>query len=412
MIGTFRLRGCTCKKKRCTCGAKWYFRYDIGPDPKTGKRRQREIGGFRTKTEAEAAAKKILVDMETGTYVEKKNILFKGAAEEWFDLYKSSGKVKVSTVYVRANEVAKLNEYFGHVKMKDISRKMYQDMLLDLHKRGKVVSTISGIHGTARMIFKRAMSLNYVNVDPTLYAELPKKQTTVEEVERGDIPRYLEKEELVKFLIAAKTQGLCRDSAIFTTLAYTGMRIGELCALKWKDIDFDNASISITKTLHNPLGGAKTYQIITPKTKRSIRTIEVDDLVLEELRLLRQVQDEFKDKNRSRYHDEGFVLGRMTTKCPGFPETLGTINVRMARLLKLTGLNQSLTPHSLRHTHASLLSEAGAKLEEIMDRLGHEDDSVTKKIYLHVTKAMKKEAANKFSDLMKRASVGKMWEEQ
>lgn len=72
----------------------------------------------------------------------------------------------------------------------------------------------------------------------------------------------------------------------------------------------------------------------------------------------------------------------------------------MARLLKKTKLNPVLTPHSLRHTHTSLLAEAGVKLEEIKDRLGHEDDEVTERIYLHVTKVMKTEAADKFSKHM------------
>lgn len=58
----------------------------------------------------------------------------------------------------------------------------------------------------------------------------------------------------------------------------------------------------------------------------------------------------------------------------------------MARLLKIAGLNGQLTPHSLRHTHTSLLAEAGVGLEQIMDRLGHTDDHTTKNVYLHVTK--------------------------
>jgi len=72
----------------------------------------------------------------------------------------------------------------------------------------------------------------------------------------------------------------------------------------------------------------------------------------------------------------------------------------MARLLKLAGLAPELTPHSLRHTHTSLLAEAGASLEEIMQRLGHTDDDTTRRVYLHVTKDMKKEAARKFDQLM------------
>lgn len=62
----------------------------------------------------------------------------------------------------------------------------------------------------------------------------------------------------------------------------------------------------------------------------------------------------------------------------------------MARLLRMSGLNPDLKPHSLRHTHTSLLAEAGVSLEQIMERLGHTDDQITKNVYLHITQEMKK----------------------
>lgn len=89
-----------------------------------------------------------------------------------------------------------------------------------------------------------------------------------------------------------------------------------------------------------------------------------------------------------------------TKKNAGYPEYIKTIENRMARLLKIAGLNESLTPHSLRHTHVSLLTEAGAELQEIMDRLGHRDDDTTRYVYTHVTKPKKKEASQRFSNLM------------
>lgn len=76
------------------------------------------------------------------------------------------------------------------------------------------------------------------------------------------------------------------------------------------------------------------------------------------------------------------------------------IEGRMARLLKKTDLNLNVTPHSLRHTHTSLLAEAEVEIDEIMDRLGHQDDETTRRVYLHVTEGRKQEAADKFSDFM------------
>ena len=104
---------------------------------------------------------------------------------------------------------------------------------------------------------------------------------------------------------------------------------------------------------------------------------------------------------RNKYHDEDFVFAQLDKENPGYPTYIKLIEIRMRRLLKLAGLNKDLTPHSLRHTHTSLLAEVGVSLEAIMERLGHTDDDTTKNVYLHVTKPIKKEAAHKFGELMR-----------
>ncbi|WP_336497574.1 tyrosine-type recombinase/integrase [Psychrobacillus sp. FJAT-51614] len=71
-------------------------------------------------------------------------------------------------------------------------------------------------------------------------------------MEEEEVPKYLEKEELALFLKTAKERGLELDYLIFLILSYTGIRVGELVALKWKDIDFVNQTISITKRIIIP----------------------------------------------------------------------------------------------------------------------------------------------------------------
>ena len=83
----------------------------------------------------------------------------------------------------------------------------------------------------------------------------------------------------------------------------------------------------------------------------------------------------------------------------GYPIVIKTVQNRMARPAKNCRINSALTPHSLRHTHTSLLAEAKVALEQIMDRLGSfPDDQITKNVYLHVTQEMKKEAPQEFSE--------------
>ena len=403
MEGHFYKPNCKCPKdaKKCTCGATWSYIVDIGIDPKTGGRKQKKKGGFKTRKEADTAAALLITEISQGTLIQESSITFKDFTVEWLGLYEGTGRVKISTVRVRKHEYNRLMTYFAHYKMKDITRKIYQNALNELKAAKLAKNTLEGIHCTGRMIFKKAVELGYIKVDPTQYAIIPKTQKTVEEIEsETEIPEYLEKEELSLFLKMARDKGLGMDVVTFVTLAYTGLRAGELCALKWKDIDFEKHTISITKTCYNPTNNTKKYELLPPKTKSSIRTIEVDAVVLAELETHRARQNIVKMEHRDTYHNKDFIFA-MIDKNHGYPMYIKKIENRMARLLKMANLNQGLTPHSLRHTHTSLLAEAKVGLEEIMERLGHADDEITRRVYLHVTKTMKKEASQKFSELMK-----------
>lgn len=403
MEGHFYKPNCKCPKdaKKCTCGATWSYIVDIGIDPKTGGRKQQKKGGFKTKKSAQLAVAVVIKDLDQGTFMQESDITFKDFTVEWLVLYQGTGKVKVSTVRIRKYELGRLKPFFSYNKIKAITRKAYQAALNDLVKQGLSHRTLVGIHCTGRMIFKKAVELGYIKIDPTQYAVILETQKTVEELEaEEEIPKYLEKEELSLFLKMARGKGLGMDVVTFVALAYTGMRAGELCALKWKDIDFEKHTISITKTLYRPTNNIKKYELLTPKTKSSRRVIEIDTLVLAELEAHRAKQNIVKMEHRDTYHDKDFIFAKMK-KNHGYPELVIRVEERMARLLRLAKLNTELTPHSLRHTHTSLLAEAKVGLEEIMERLGHADDKITRRIYLHVTKAMKKEASQKFSELMR-----------
>lgn len=290
--------------------------------------------------------------------------------------------------------------YFSRLKLKDINRKRYQDALNALKEKGYADNTLDGIHRTGRMLFRKALELGILKKDPTEFSYLKKDPKTVEELEEEEVPKYLEKEELAKFLDIATSKGLEMDFLIFLILAYSGIRVGELVALKWKDIDFKENTIRITKTYYNPINNTLKYELVTPKTKNSRRTIVVENEVMEVLKFHKKSQEKLVEQLGNSYYKKDFIFAK-TDKYPGYPIFIKTVENRMRRLLKLAGLNEQLTPHSLRHTHTSLLAEAKVGLEEIMDRLGHTNDDTTRKIYLHVTKEMKKEASRKFGQLMK-----------
>lgn len=381
-------------------GDSWYFIIDLPRDPVTNARRQKKKRGFKTKKEAQAAAAAMLHELTRGTHIEETDLSFESYVSMWLEEYAMSG-AKLNSVRIRKHQLSKFLDYFRSIKLKDITKKMYQDAINGMKKEGLSDNTIVGCHSAGNMIFKRAKEIDLIKLNPTDYAKLPKTTVTVDDLEnRVDIPKYLEKEELAHFLKTALEHGLDGDYETFLTLAYTGMRIGEFAPLRESDINFEEHTISITKTYYNAGNRTKNYQLTPPKTKKSTRVIEIDTIVTNALKDYIAKSKEYKMLHRKDYYEKGYIMPNKEDY-PGYPRTINQYEYRMTRLLKIAKLNESLSPHSLRHTHTSLLAEAGVPIQDIMDRLGHKDDTTTKQVYLHVTKTRKKDASQKFGELMR-----------
>jgi len=389
----------------------WSYRIDMGINPITNKRIQPTFSkseeypnGFKTKDEAKKAATKHQNELDQGTYVKMKEVKFVTLAEEWFKYY-CKGR-KISTQRVRKYELLRLTKFFEFDLAKNINKKRYQEFLDHMEEETKLMdATRVGTHLAAKMLFAYALEFGYMKIDPTEYTKVHRAQATVEDIENNtEIPKYLEKEQLALFLKTAQTKGLPGDYMMFLTLAYSGMRDGELCALKKTDFDKVEKTVSITKTNYNPSCKVIEFTLLPPKNKGSIRKIELDEIIFIALEDHLAKQNELKMRYRKTYYDKGFIFA-LSNEFPGYPTNIDFVGWRMSRLLKLAKLDENLTPHSLRHTHTSLLAEAGVPLEDIMDRLGHVDDKTTKNVYMHVTKKRKKEASQKFGELMKNLSI-------
>lgn len=423
MKGHYKKRNCTCEPKKCTCDKTWTYWVDLGRDPKTGERRQTSKGGFRTKKEAEAAVAAIVNEVNQGTFFIESNIKFMDFADLWLPMYIERTSPKPGTIRIRKYGIKKLLPYFAHIKLKNITEEMYQEALNDLCKELSL-STLQGIHSTGRMIFEMACRRKLIKEDPSTNGYINKEKETIiesgeetiddknQEIEATkrnyldlenqndiDLPKYFEKQELKIFLNAAKEHGRYLDEVIFTVLAYTGMRIGELIALKWKDIDFHKYTININKTYYNEKNNTKQYVLVPPKTKKSKRKVAVADLVIEKLKKHKEEQQKIINRLGDSYRNRDFIFTNVN-RHHGYPILTKLVENRMNRLLKKVNLNSTLTPHSLRHTHTSLLAEAKVGLEDIKDRLGHFDDVMTRRIYLHITDPVKREASDKFKDFM------------
>ncbi|WP_461611923.1 site-specific integrase [Cytobacillus kochii] len=376
-------------------GNKWSYTVSCGIDPLTKKPKQITKSGFATKKEATSAARKIEAEVENGTYLKETNTTFEAFAQEWIKVYAQNAKI--SSVRARSKEMKHFISVWGPYQLKKISKQIYQKRIIELSEKYSR-NYVSGIHACGRMIFNHAVELGLIKINPTENIQLPKHQVKVEEIEsqREEI-KFLEKEELARFLRTSDSDGLEIDSLIFTTLAYTGLRIGELLALKWTDFDEEKGSLRVTKTLYNPTNNIKKYELLPPKTSGSIRTIRIDEKLVKMLKRHEIKQKEIKLQKGILYVDKQFIFARND----GHPQLRKVVETRLKRLLKKAGIDKNITPHSFRHTHTSLLIEAGVGVKEIQQRLGHTDINTTMNIYAHMTANMEEKASHQFSKLMK-----------
>jgi len=387
------------KSKTAKSGYTWMFKIDIGIDPITGKRKQTTRRGFATRQEAVEAYTKLKNQLYKGVQFSTKDVLFGDLADEWLRSYEKT--VKVSTVLNRKKSLKHLKYFLGSLKINKIKRNTYQNVLNTLHEKGYAHNTLTSIQAVANMIFKYALELDLIHQNPASLVKMPKKQKTIEEIENTEEEvKFLEKNELLEFLQIAKNHGLYLDYQMFSLLAYTGMRSGELLALKWSDINFTDSTISITKTLYNPQNNINEYELLTPKTEGSIRVIPMDPFIKNMLHKHKVEQSKIKLLTGKDYLDENFVIAKPS----GHPELPQIIRFRMTRLLKKTSFNKFVTPHSLRHTTTSLLIEAGIGVKEIQEILGHKDIQTTMNIYAHMTNSMKEKTSQKFTEFMRSLS--------
>ncbi|PAE36241.1 tyrosine-type recombinase/integrase [Bacillus sp. 7884-1] len=142
---------------------------------------------------------------------------------------------------------------------------------------------------------------------------------------------------------------------------------------KWADFNAKQGTLRITKTLYNPTNNFKKYHLLTPKTTGSKRTIEIDETLIKILKKHEIKQREIKLKNKPIYQDNGFIFARDD----GHPQLRKVIETRLHRLLKKAEIKKNITPHSFRHTYASLMFEAGATIKEVLEQLGHTDPKTT-----------------------------------
>lgn len=368
-------------------GSKAYmFNIYLGTDPVTGKQRRTTRRGFRTIAEAKVAMSRLeLETKENGLPTSQRKILtFKELYEMWFEQYKTT--VKESSAFTQKKRIElHILPKFEKLRLDKINTAYCQKQV---NSWFKTIKNYHNLIGLTRRILEYGKGLKQITSNPMDNIIIPKKKSKPDEKDKPD--NFYDRQQLQEFMQTLKEHAPFQMYVAFRVLAFTGIRKGELSALKWSDIDFSNATLSINRTVAFNENGDLYFQ--TPKTKNSKRTIALD-------RETAEILKKWKNEQRKELFKRGINLDKgdnllFHNRRGGFIQTtiIGFLN-RFTDKYNLP----NITPHGFRHTHASLLFEAGATIKEVQDRLGHEDVKTTLDIYTHVTKSAREETADKFA---------------
>ncbi|WP_071868711.1 site-specific integrase, partial [Enterococcus thailandicus] len=242
----------------------------------------------------------------------------------------------------------------------------------------------------AGMVFKYAETLDEIKKNPLDRIIIP----VVFDDERAK-KNFYSREELLDFLAAYKKVDQPKRYTLFLLLAYTGLRKGEALSLTWRDIDFKRKTITINKTLASGKNGVRLIQ--RPKTKASNGTISIDDTVINALKEWRAQQNNILKRFGHIASIDQLVFSQDEDNSLLYSRTpLTWLQVFYQHHPNM----KKSTVHGFRHTHASLLFEAGADMKQAQDRLRHTNIKTTMNTYIHVTQEGKDETASLFDNFM------------
>ena len=361
------------------------FQVYLGTDEFTGKQKRTTKRGFKTRKEAELALSRIKIQVAEGTYRQTRAETYKELYDLWIIQYEKT--VEESTFvktlgYFRNHILPSIGKYKIDKINIDICQKHFDEWATKLKKARTIKSY-------AAKVLDFGIKRGYIQINPFTHVETRIKTRKLIEVEEK-AENFYTREQLITFLNCCKQSLHYKSYALLHLLAFTGMRKSEALALTWKDLNLIDSELTITKAI----GRGKSGKLYLKTTKTgSSRTIKLDDGTLAILKEWKRIQKK-----------EYFILGHntMTPSQLMFSNTnndyIQPVQVQkwMYSVQKKHSLNK-ITPHGLRHTHCSLLFEAGASLKEVQDRLGHSDVKTTMDIYTHVTKKAKEEAIQKFA---------------
>lgn len=348
-----------------------------------GKLKQKSIAKYDNKKDADRHLIDLKSDINNNKYFISKDITFVDRFEKYlYDPNKEFSPLTIKNEECTINAVIK--PFFHDILLKDVTPYVLQTFINKMYKK-YAKSTADRIVISVKAVLNESYRLREIGENPCNFVKAP---NVVQDKTQVKQPYSKEECKLVIDLIEGKYYEIP-----FLLMLTMGFRAGEVCGLKWSDIDFKNKTISINRVLLT-VKGEKIFK--SPKTVGSVRTISAPDELLAKLKKLKVKHNE--DELLGLHEDKRFKDLVCFTKVLT-PWSSGRLNEVFSDFCKKYKVRK-IRLHDLRHTHATILVLSGTDFKTISSRLGHKDIKITLNRYSHVLEEMDKKASNNISNIL------------
>ncbi len=377
----------------------WQLVLSLGVDPLTGKRVQKYRHFSGTKTDARRALAEFKREIETGLKLNADTVVFGDYAKQWEESRKLSGRLTESTIARGKYNLRHLNRHLATVKLKDIEPTTIRNLYIALAHEGIGQNSIAKAAITLKQILRQACADGVVLRNVCDFVEAPKmpkskKGTALSNADIARLAKALKDAESNYYPLAQIGQqrltiDMSHASAVRLALT-TGLRRGEVLALRWCDIDFDDAALHVRHTL------CRTTKLLKlPKTHGSIRTVSLDDRTIADIKRWKNRQAQYLFSIGIKQDEQTHVI---CSEVGGYMDA-DNLNRWWKAFKKQYGFD-GLRFHDLRHCHASMLVGSGVNFKVVSERLGHSNIGTTLNLYSHVLRENDKKAANIVGEIM------------
>ncbi len=365
------------RKRTTKRGVRYVAVVDAPRDPVTGRRKQIKRT-FRTAREAEAWERQVRVEIDRGEYLQPTKVTVAEYLPRWLA---AAAHLRPSSRARYAQVIGRIAPALGSIPLAKLSALHIQDWYADLLACGLSPSTVALYHGVLHRALDQAVKWRLLRHNPCDAVETPRP--------RHPEMRTWTADEARAFLAATADHEL---AALWRLALTTGMRRGELLALRWQDIDLERRQLAVRRTLSR---GTDGFYFSEPKTRAGKRSIALSESTVTALREHRRRQLERRLALGAAWHETDLVFDRGD----GWVRYPRAVEGMFQRLVARLGLPR-IRFHDLRHTAATLMLAEGVHPKIVQERLGHATISMTLDRYSHVTMDMQREAADRLDTLL------------